>query len=78
MSPSYEQLRDAALALPPEERLKLADMLAVSLRRSEQEWELAPDFVAELNRRSSEMDEDPATEVPWDDVLAEMEKPVAA
>ncbi len=78
MSPSYELLREAALALPLKERLELADTLSSSLREAIQKSDLSSGFVAELERRSAEMDADPSSCVDWEEVRSEMEKPVAA
>jgi putative addiction module component (TIGR02574 family) len=78
MSPSFEQIREAALALPLEERLQLFDTLTATLHPPEDPGDLSPAFIAELKRRSAEMDEDPTSCVAWEEVRAEMEKPVAA
>jgi putative addiction module component (TIGR02574 family) len=67
MSPTAEQLLTAALALPESERLELAEAL---LAASEPP---APDptgdaWLAELRRRTAEIDAGQATLTPWPEV----------
>lgn len=56
-------IRDAALALPEEERLTLADLLYESVDTDK--FEVADDpFFAELQRRRQEVDET----IPWSEL----------
>jgi putative addiction module component (TIGR02574 family) len=66
MSPGAEQVLQAALTLPEEERLELIDALlaadAERGRRLDDRW------LAEVRRRSAELDARQATPIPWSEV----------
>ena len=67
MSPATEQLLDAALALPEEERLQFAEALIVSLQPEDR-----PPFDDSwreiIQRRSAELRSGQVTPVPWEEV----------
>jgi putative addiction module component (TIGR02574 family) len=67
MSPATEQLLDAALALPEEERLQFAEALIVSLQPDDQ-----PPFDESwreiIQRRSAELRSGQVTPVTWEEV----------
>jgi putative addiction module component (TIGR02574 family) len=64
MSPATEQLLQAALALPEEERLELVDALLVS-QRSEGELPFDPAWLGEIQRRSAEIEAGTVQLTPW-------------
>ena len=73
---SIEQIREAALALPRDERLELADTLYCSLmdQSDPESLQLHPDWEAELNRRSEELESGKVPGIPWEDVRKELEE----
>ena len=68
---TYEEIRNAALALPPEAREMLAEHLMASLDAFDQE-EIDPLFLEEIERRSKEMDEGIVTPIPGEEVMARL------
>jgi putative addiction module component (TIGR02574 family) len=67
MSPSAEQLLDAALALPDEDRLEFVEALAASLPAADrppfdESWRKV------IERRSAELRSGQVTPVPWAEV----------
>ena len=68
---TYEEIKDAALALPPEAREMLAEHLMASLDAFDQE-EIDPLFLEELERRSKEMDDGIVTPIPGEEVMARL------
>src|SRR5262249_28556031 len=67
MSPTIEQLLDAALALPDEERLEFAEALVSSLQPTDRP--LFDESWREIvRRRSAELRSDEVTPVPWSEV----------
>jgi putative addiction module component (TIGR02574 family) len=56
MSPQLSELTDQALALPPEDRLTLAELLWVSLDEHVEEGEVDEELMAEIDRRDAEME----------------------
>jgi len=69
--PKPIDVRQAALALPPADRLALATELLGSVEGTDSEWESA--WSAELDRRAAEADAHPEQGVPWPVVRAELE-----
>lgn len=67
MSPALENLYYAALALPEEDRVELADRLLASFP-PDVPSQLHPAWRAELKRRSSQVDSGEITPVPWNEV----------
>ncbi len=63
-------LRAAALALPPDERLRLAEELWDSLTADD--VPLTDAQVAELDRRRASLAANPESARPWDEVHARM------
>ena len=68
---TYEEIKNAALALPPEAREMLAEHLMASLDAFGQE-EIDPLFLEELERRSKEMDDGIVTPIPGEEVMARL------
>ena len=68
---SYEEIENAALALPLEAREMLAEHLMASLDAFEQE-EIDPLFLQEIERRSKEMDDGIVTPIPGEEVMARL------
>jgi len=67
---SYKQLEVGALDLPREDRSKLASRLLESLE--EDDFELSPEWDAELDRRVKEMDEGTAEMISSEDFWKEI------
>jgi putative addiction module component (TIGR02574 family) len=67
---SYEQLEKGVLHLPREDRSKLASRLLESLE--EDDFELSPEWAAELDRRVKEMDEGKAEMISSEDFWKEI------
>ncbi len=67
MSPATDQLFDAALALPEEDRLELAEALLASLQPSDR-----PPFDESwrevIRRRSAELQSGQVAPIPWEEV----------
>ena len=63
-------MREAALALPLRDRMKLASELWASVA-SDPEREAA--WTVELRRRAAESNSDPSKRIPWPIVLAELQ-----
>lgn len=68
---TYEEIKNAALALPPEAREMLAEHLMASLDAFDQE-EIDPLFLEEIERRSKEMDDGIVTPIPGEEVMARL------
>ena len=68
---TYEEIENAALALPPEAREMLAEHLMASLDAFDHE-ELDPVFLEEIERRSKEMDDGIVTPIPGEEVMARL------
>ncbi len=58
------------LALPEEDRRWLAEEIAASLPEQDEDFELTPEFKAELNRRLSEHEANPNSGIPWNEAKA--------
>ena len=69
---TYEEIKNAALALPPEAREMLAEHLMASLDAFDQE-EIDPLFLEEIERRSKEMDDGIVTPIPGEEVMRRLE-----
>jgi putative addiction module component (TIGR02574 family) len=67
MSPTTEQLLDAALALPDEDRLELVEALAASLRPTDRP-PFDESWRAVIQRRSAELRRGEVVPVPWEEV----------
>jgi putative addiction module component (TIGR02574 family) len=68
---TYEEIKNAALALPPDAREMLAEHLMASLDAFDQE-EIDPLFLEEIERRSKEMDDGIVTPIPGEEVMARL------
>jgi putative addiction module component (TIGR02574 family) len=67
---TLEEVRAAAMSLPPDDRERLAGELVASLEKEEgydEAWD------AEIARRIEEIDSGRATTIPWEDVRAELD-----
>ncbi|HBI41717.1 MAG TPA: addiction module component, family protein [Planctomycetales bacterium] len=67
MSPALETLYQAALALPEEERVELADRLLGTLS-PDVPSQLHPAWRAELKRRSAQIEAGEVAPIPWNEV----------
>ena len=67
MSPATEQLFDAALALPDEDRLELVEALLASLQ-SEDRPPFDESWREVIRRRSAELQSGQVVPIPWDEV----------
>ena len=72
MSTLAEELSRQALALPPEERVRLAQELLATVQQEDAEVEAAWD--EELKRRIAEIDAGTARLTPAEDVFAEIRR----
>ena len=72
MSTLAEELSRQALALPPEERVRLAEELLATVQQEDAEVEAAWD--EELKRRIAEIDAGTARLIPAEDVFAEIRR----
>jgi putative addiction module component (TIGR02574 family) len=67
MSPGAENVLQAALALPEEERLEIIDALLAALDQ-ESTPPISEAWMAEVRRRSAEFDAGGVTPIPWSEV----------
>ncbi len=67
---SIAQIKELALALPPEERVGLAEILWESVLPEFHPETAEADFVAELLRRDQEMTADPSSCFTHEEVMA--------
>jgi putative addiction module component (TIGR02574 family) len=67
MAATLEALYQAALALPEEDRVELADRLLGTLS-PDVPSQLHPAWRAELKRRSAQVDSGEVAPIPWDEV----------
>ena len=65
--PEYESILAAASQLPVPERLRLIDDLAASVP-DDQPPQLSEEWLAEIERRSAELDSGSMTPEPWSDI----------
>jgi putative addiction module component (TIGR02574 family) len=72
MSDLVEELSRKARALPPEERVRLAEELLATVQEVDPAVEAAWD--AEIKRRIEEIDSGTATLIPADEVFAEVRR----
>jgi hypothetical protein len=75
---TLDQLREEALSLPDDDRRHLMDSLWDSFGDDEiedgpDEAEFAPEFLAELDRRSAEVENGTAVLIPYEEVKRHME-----
>jgi putative addiction module component (TIGR02574 family) len=75
---SAAELLEQVKALPLSERIELANRLWADLAEEGHDPDLAPEEVAELDRRAEEALAHPERSRPLDDVLADIEKRVRA
>ena len=66
-----DQLEQEALKLPAEQRARLAERLIASL---DCEGELEKEWLAEVKRRDSELDDGAVAAIPMEDALASARK----
>ena len=65
---TYEEIENAALALPPEAREMLAEHLMASLDPEDQ-WEMDPGWLEEIERRDKEIEDGIVTPIPGEEVM---------
>jgi putative addiction module component (TIGR02574 family) len=65
---SLDQVLQAALALPEEDRARLIDELSATLGPGEDDAPLDEAWMAEIQRRSQESDAGQVRAIPWDEV----------
>ena len=68
---TYEEIKNAALALPPEARERLAEHLMWSLDRVDQE-EIDAAWLKEIERRDKEIEDGIVTPIPGEEVMARL------
>ena len=66
--------KDELLKLPPKEKLELVEALWDSIDDELLIGTLKPEQMQELDRRLSNLDENPESLIPWEDVKKEMNK----
>jgi putative addiction module component (TIGR02574 family) len=71
MSRTFEEVRDEALALSPEERSSLAEDLWDSNRTTD-ESEIDRAWTVEIERRAAEIDSGIGTLIPAEDIIREL------
>ncbi len=71
----YESVLSAAAQLSVADRLRLIDELAGSVPDDEPPT-LSPEWLAEIERRSAEIDTGAASTVPWEEVRQRLQKKV--
>ena len=71
MSPAVAEILKVATKLTPEEKLELADSLYKECPPEIMDWD--PEWLAEINRRSDEIDAGIASGRTWDEIKAELE-----
>ena len=69
---TYEEIKDAALALPPEARTMLAEHLMASLISPEEQAEIDAYWVEEADRRYKEIEDGIVTPIPGEEVMARL------
>jgi putative addiction module component (TIGR02574 family) len=70
MTSETQSVYQAALALPQSERLKLVERLMETLPPPEDDL-TEGEFVAELDRRFTEIQKDPSAGIPWSEIQRE-------
>ncbi|KAA9041651.1 addiction module protein [Ginsengibacter hankyongi] len=66
--------RDELLKLPPKEKLELVEALWDSIDDELLIGKLSTEQMQELDKRLSDLDENPESLIPWEDVKKEMNK----
>ena len=69
---TYEEIENAALALPPEAREMLAEHLMASLS-PEDKWDIDPLWLEEIERRDKEIEDGIVTPIPGEEVMRRLE-----
>ena len=72
---SFESVLNAASQLPIADRLRLIDALASTVP-DDAPPSLSPEWLAEIERRSAEIDSGACTTIPWEQVRSELFKKV--
>ncbi len=72
MSPQLDYLTTEALALPPEDRLTLAQRLWQSVGRWVEDDEIDPELIAEIERREAEIESGAVKPIPYDQAMREI------
>jgi putative addiction module component (TIGR02574 family) len=73
--PDYKSILSAAAQLSVADRLRLIDELAASVPDDEPP-SLSPEWLAEIERRSAELDAGAVAAVPWEEVRQRLRKRV--
>lgn len=69
---TYEEIKNAALALPPEAREMLAEHLMASLISPEEQAEIDAYWVKEADRRYKEIEDGIVTPIPGEEVMGRL------
>ena len=69
----YQSVLTAASDLPVEDKLRLIDALASSVP-DDQPPSLSDEWIAEINRRSDQIDRGEVSTVPWEDVRQDLQR----
>ena len=70
----FQAILDAVRSLPVSDQVRLMQEIQDDLQLDSQSTEVSPEFAAELDRRMTELDQNPNDVVAWEDVLAEARK----
>ena len=73
MSEAIESIFQAAMALPPDERVELVEALIAECDQ-ELQRPFADEWIVEVQRRSAEIDAGTVTLTPWSEVKARVRK----
>ena len=67
----FQAVLDAVRAWPVDDQVRLVDLIQDELLSQDDDSELPPELMAELDRRIAEVEANPEDGIPWDQVLAE-------
>ena len=67
----FQVVVDAVRSWPVEDQARLVDLIQDDLIAQDEEHELTPELMQELDRRINEVEANPDDGVPWEQVLAE-------
>lgn len=67
----FQAVLDAVRAWPVDDQVKLVDRIQDELLSQDDDSELPPELMQELDRRIAEVEANPSDGIPWEQVLAE-------